>query len=319
MKTIIAIRILFFLALGSFSLSILPVEENKASDLIRQKLNWQQHERSYWLHLPSDKHMSGPLPVLFHLHGGGGTGKGTSKLTYNRFNELADRDGFIVVYPNAVAKNWNDGRTENLKPQNKEVDDVGFIAEIIETLKKTYNIDTNRIYTTGMSNGGFMSSRLLCDRPDLFRGGAILTASLSVDYISQCNPQNPVAVLVMNGTDDPIVPFAGGDVRLFKKGKGRGKIMSHDDFVAFWKEKNDCKKQGAAIELPDTNKVDGTTVRVTSYKGCRSGGALKIYTINGGGHTWPGGKQYLGKRWIGNTSREINACDEIWEFFKSLE
>lgn len=292
---------------------------NSTLNIIPQSLIWQERERTYWLHLPPKAKMDDPLPVLFHLHGGGGTGKATPRLTYQRFNKISDREGFIVVYPDAIAKNWNDGRTEHLKPENVDVDDVGFIVEIINRLKNNYNIDSSRIFTTGMSNGGFMSSRLLCDRADLFRGGAVLTASLSVDYFAKCDPQKPVAVLVMNGTDDPIVPYAGGDVRLFKSGKSRGKIVSNDDYIEFWKEKNGCTEEKPTIELPDKKKEDGTTVSITTYTNCETGGALKSYKINGGGHTWPGGKQYLGKKLIGNTSREINACDEIWDFFSSLK
>lgn len=230
---------------------------------------------------------------------------------------MADRDGFIAVYPDAIAKNWNDGRKEHLKPENIGVDDVGFITAIIERLKKEYPIDTNRIFTTGMSNGGFMSTRLLCDRADLFRGGAILTATLSEGYYGECNPSQPVGVLVMNGTDDPIVPYEGGEIKLF--GKSRGSILSHEDFVKFWKEKNGCHEELPPEHLTDRMRWDGTSVSIRNFEGCRSGGDLKVYDIKGGGHTWPGGRQYLGKRIIGHTSREINACDEIWEFFRSLD
>jgi len=286
---------------------------------ISQSFIWEGRKRNYWLHLPPKDKMISPMPLLFHLHGGGGTGKGTPKLIYNRFNEIADREGFIVVYPDGLSKSWNDGRSENLKPQNKNVDDVGFIIEIINRLKETYPINTDRIFTTGMSNGGFMSSRLLCDRTDVFRGGAILTASLSVEYLSKCKPSKPVAVLVMNGTGDHIVPYDGGHVRLFKNSKSRGKIISHDDYVKFWKKNNECTQQLKTIELPDKIKDDGTTVSITNYGNCHDRGALKSYTIKGGGHTWPGGKQYLGKKLVGVTSREINACDEIWDFFSSLK
>ncbi len=304
-------------SLGSFFTPL--ASKAQTSDLLPQSLTWQNRERTYWIHLPPEAKMQGPLPILFHLHGGGGTGKGTPGLTYRRFNQIADREGFMVVYPDGIDKSWNDGRTDHLKPENKEVDDVGFIAEIIKRLKETYPIDAERIFTTGMSNGGFMSSRLLCDRADLFRGGAILTASLSEDYLPKCQPEKPVAVLVMNGTDDPLVPYEGGDVRVFKRGKSRGRVISNDDYLAFWKEQNGCTGQEDTVELPNKRKWDGTTVSITTYTNCHTGGALKFYKIIGGGHTWPGGLQYLGKRLIGNTSREINACEEIWAFFSSLE
>lgn len=319
MNNIILFSLISILSFKGFATTLDNNSEKPKKDMIQQSLIWQNRERNYWLHLPPQAKMEVPLAILFHLHGGGGTGKGTPRLTYKGFNKIADREGVIVVYPDAIAKNWNDGRTAHLKPENADVDDVGFIVEIINRLKNTYTIDPNRIFTTGMSNGGFMSSRLLCDRADLFRGGAVLTASLSVEYLEKCKPEKPVAVLVMNGTDDPIVPYAGGDVRLFKWAKSRGKVLSNDAYVALWKEKNGCTEVEPTVDLPDTNKRDGTTVSITSYSNCETGGALKFYKINGGGHTWPGGKQYLGKRLIGKTSREINACDEIWAFFSSLE
>lgn len=319
MKKTILLNLIILISFSSFSMGTCPKTKNNELGIVRQQLTWQQHERSYWVHLPPKSKMLGPLPLLFHLHGGGGTGKGTVRLTDGSFNKIADREGFIAVYPDGIARSWNDGRTENLKPQNWGVDDVGFIAEIIKRLKQEYSIDSNRIFTVGMSNGGFMSSRLLCDRADLFRGGAVLTASLAVDYLPKCNPQRPVAVLVMNGTDDPIVPYDGGEIRLFKNGKSRGEIISNDEYIQFWYEKNKCTGQESTVELPDREKEDGTTVSITTYTSCATRGALKFYKIIGGGHTWPGGKQYLGKKLIGNTSREINAYEEIWEFFSSLD
>ncbi|NNL81699.1 MAG: esterase, partial [Flavobacteriaceae bacterium] len=132
-------------------------------------------------------------------------------------------------------------------------------------------------------------------------------------------PEKPVAVLVMNGTNDPLVAYKGGDVRLFKNGKSRGKIISNDDYLEFWKEKNNCTIKEETVIIPDSYERDESRVEVTSYSGCDERGALKFYKIKGGGHTWPGGKQYLGKRIIGYTNRDINACEEIWDFFKSLD
>ena len=313
-------RLLIISILSLMGLLIPEETKNSVSpEIEKHYLEWQGRNRTYWIHLPPAEKLNHPVPLLFHLHGGGGTGKGTPGLTYRRFNKIADREGFIVVYPDAIARNWNDGRTAHLKPQNRDVDDVGFIVSIIGKIQKEFNIDSNRIFTTGMSNGGFMSSRLLCDRADLFRGGAVLTASISEDYLPECDPSKPVAVLVMNGTDDPLVPYEGGDVRLFKRGKSRGKIISNDDYIHYWKEKNNCVSQDETINLPDSYKRDGSTVSVTNYNNCDDGGALKFYKINGGGHTWPGGKQYLGKRIIGYTNRDINACEEIWNFFSSLD
>jgi polyhydroxybutyrate depolymerase len=243
---------------------------------------------------------------------------GTVGLTFGRFNELADRDGFIVVYPQGIGRNWNDGRKVLLnKSLSLETDDVGFLVEIVERLKKKYSIDSSRVFTSGMSNGGFMSTRLLCERADVFRGGAILTASISVDYVEECQPSRPVGVLVMNGTDDPIVPYRGGEIKLFKNGKSRGEILSTDAYLELWQDKNSCPTQDAPIKLPDL-KADGTSIIKINFSDCDPGGALVLYKIEGGGHTWPGGKQYLGEKIIGKTSRDINACDVIWAFFQGL-
>ncbi len=275
------------------------------------------YERRYLVHFPPKEKMDKALPILFHIHGGGGTSIMTPSLTFGRFNELADKEGFIVVYPEGVDKNWNDGRTlEGEQTWEEDIDDVGFIVAIVEALEKDYKIDFDRIFTSGMSNGGFMSSRLICDRSDIFSGAAILTATLSITYLPKCNPINPVAVMIMNGTDDKLVPYDGGEIKVFKK--RRGEIVSTDDYVEFWKNKNKCISKEPTITLPDVYD-DTTIVKIDKYKDCETGSALVLYKIEGGGHTWPGGKQYLGKWLIGNTSNEINACDEIWDFFKNIK
>ncbi len=280
------------------------------------KITWDGDERNYFVHFPSREKMKQAVPILFHLHGGGGIAQRTPGLTFGRFNELADRDGFIVVYPNAIEKNWNDGRkSADVKSWKEDIDDVGFIMAIIDELKTKYKIDEQKIFTTGMSNGGFMSGRLVCDRADVFRGAAILTAQISKDYLPLCKPSQPTAILVMNGTEDKIVPYDGGQITVFRK--TRGDIVSTDEFIKFWKNNNNCTSKKTTVNLP--NKMDdGTTVSIEEYSNCADRGALKLYKINGGGHTWPGGRQYLGEKWIGKTSREINACEVIWDYFKSL-
>lgn len=289
---------------------------NYRAQVTEYKLIWQGRERTYLIHLPPKEKMQKQVPLLFHLHGGGGTSYGCMGLTFGRFNELADREGFIVVYPQGFEKQWNDGRTGNFRTEEQlKLDDVGFIVKITEELKKKYKIDNTKIFTAGMSNGGFMSSRLICDRPDIFNGAAIITATLSKEYFPKCNPSKPVAVLIMNGTDDPLVPYNGGFVKVFKK--TRGEIISTDDLIQFWKEKNACTNK--EVIKPKDKYDDGTSLIIEKYTVCKTGGSLLLYKIEGGGHTWPGGKQYLGEKLIGKTSKEINACDEIWNFFKTLK
>ena len=310
----ICLVFLLGVSLLAFSNTISPTNATKG-DLISRTIEWQGLEREYLLYLPPVQFMLESLPVVVNLHGGGGTAKGAYRLTNGRFNDLAKEQGFIVVYPNAIDKSWNDGREQILKPENKNVDDVGFIAAIIQELKEIYDVDLSRIFATGMSNGGFMTSRLLCDRADLFRGGAVVTASISTDYFPKCKPTASVAVLVMNGTDDPLVPYNGGQIKVFRK--TRGEILSTDQYLDFWKNQNNCNQDPIITQLPDSNSKDKSTVSVASYA-CDGQNPVVLYKIKGGGHTWPGGRQYLGKRLIGVTNRDINACDVIWKFFSNL-
>jgi polyhydroxybutyrate depolymerase len=287
-----------------------------AKNLVENKMVWDGFDRTYYTYIPTNIKEVNSTPLLFHLHGGGGTGQGTPGLTFGRFNELADEHGFIVVYPNAIEKNWNDGRPlEEVRAWEQDIDDVGFILNIIERIQNEYSIDKNRIFTTGMSNGGFMSSRLICDRPEVFKGAAVLTASISEEYFTKCTPQQPVSVLLMNGTADPLVPYDGGEVKVFKK--KRGTIVSTDDYINFWAKQNGCDPKKNEVDLPDLTD-DGTSVSHVKFSGCSDGAKVELYIINGGGHTWPGGLQYLGEKVIGKTSRDVNACDVIWDFFKEL-
>lgn len=310
-KHLIFLTIIFVL----FSTCSTTKVANYRAQVTEHKLIWQGYERTYLVHLPPKEKMKHDVPLLFHLHGGGGTSYGCMSLTFGRFNELADKEGFIVVYPQGFEKQWNDGRTGEFRTNEQlDIDDTGFIIQIVNELKKNYLIDEDRIFTAGMSNGGFMSSRLICDRPDIFKGAAIITATLSKDYFSKCKPSHSTAVIIMNGTDDPLVPYSGGYVRVFKK--TRGEIISTDELVQFWKEQNNCTEKNTI--KPKDKFDDGTYIIKETYTGIKCKAPLILYRIEGGGHTWPGGKQYLGEKLIGKTSKEIIACDEIWTFFKTL-
>ena len=315
MKFNIFIIILIGVSSTFNSCRALKNKKNKTSHLIEHQMELNGYERNYFVYEPKKLDHSKPLALLFNIHGGGGTAEGTAAKGNAGFQKWADKDNFIIVYPNAVEKNWNDGRrSDKVLAWKENIDDVGFIVSIIDELSGIYSIDKNRIFTAGISNGGFMSSRLVCDRADLFRGAAIVTATISEDYLPHCDPSNPVAVIVFNGTDDPLVPYNGGHVKVL--GQKRGKIISTDDYIQFWQGVNGCRTQKKTINLPDL-KDDGTTVSIEEYSNCNERGELILYKINGGGHTWPGGKQYLGERLVGKVSREIDAFDVIWEFFKS--
>lgn len=263
--------------------------------------------RTYLVHVPRTYNQSKPAPLVITLHGGGGAGGGMNRLT--GMNALADREGFIVAYPDGIEHHWNDGRS-TIKVK---ADDVAFIAALIERLAKDYNIDRRRVYATGISNGGFMTQRLACELSDKIAAIATVAATMPEELQPKCRPSRPVSVLVMDGAADPIVPYNGGEVSIGE----RGKILSVDGAINFWREQDRCSAKPSVAQLPDVDPNDGTRVTRESYEGCKGGSEVILYRIEGGGHTWAGGLQYLPERIIGKTSRDINASETIWNFLRN--
>ncbi len=257
--------------------------------------------RSFLVHVPKNETAT-LSPLLVVLHGAGGTAESVVKLTKQRFNELSDRDGFYVAYPSGLGKIWH------------AVDDVGFIAAMINRLASEYTIDKGRIFIAGISNGGLMSLRLACSLPGIRGIAAVAAAHLAGQEVT-CALSRPINVMIINGTDDPIVPYDGGDVKLL--GIKRGRVVPTDDTVRFWVGFNKCRGNGEEELLPDTDPDDRTRVKKISYNRCDGGTRVVLFRVEGGGHTWPGGWHYIPSGFIGYTSKDINACDEIWKFFKS--
>lgn len=266
--------------------------------------------RTYRLHIPLSHDRNNPVPLVIALHGGGGTGYNMEKLSRRGFNTLADREGFVVVYPDGIEKSWNDGRI------GKEIDDVGFISTLIDRLIKEYNIDPKRIYVTGMSNGAIMSYRLACELTEKIAAIAPVAGNMPQNIYPSCSPSMPISVLAINNANDPLVPFAGGNITGPFGFKKLGKVLSTYDTIGFWVNNNNCSASPVITQEPDTDPKDGTRVRKEVYGNGKNRTDVILYVIEGGGHTWPGGYQYLSERLIGKTSKDINANEIIWDFFK---
>jgi polyhydroxybutyrate depolymerase len=293
--------------------SAAPTDSNGAVSET-QSLTYDGLERTYRLSVPSTYDETRPMPLVIALHGGGGTGDKMVDLTVD-LNGLADEEGFIVVYPDGVEKHWNDGRTmQTWRASAEDIDDVGFIAVMIEHLSESYAIDPGRIYALGISNGGMMSYRLACELPETFAAVAAVTASMSEELAASCAPSQSISVLVMNGDKDPLVPWDGGTIRFGRR--EFGEVISTADTMAFWAAENDCSPAPTITREVDVDPQDGTRVRREVYGQCRDGTGVALYAIEGGGHTWPGGLQYLPERVIGKTSQDINANETIWRFFE---
>ena len=268
-------------------------------------------ERTYYLHLPTHYKKAKTLPLLLFLHGGGQNIKKMARSS--QLNKLADQYNFIVAYPVGINKRWKDGRGETYGGKSQEnVDDIKFIEKLIAELIRTHNVNAQKVYVTGISNGGLMTLRLGCDLSQKLSAIAAVIANIPKKYIGQCKPKKTLPLLLMNGTSDPIVPYYGGEMKFFKK--RMGKVVSTDRTIVFWREHNRCNKIPIITQLPDVNKRDKSSIKVSTYKGCKHNATVKLYTIQGGGHTMPGKKGFNMPKIVGQKNRDIEGLEVLIDF-----
>jgi polyhydroxybutyrate depolymerase len=276
-------------------------------------------KRTYLIHLPSSYNKEKQAPLVLALHGRGGNGESMILVTRKGFNKLSDEEGFVVVYPDGIELNWNDGRSDeaaNDRAHVENIDDAGFLSALIDTLIHSLNLDPKRVYITGISNGAIMSYRLACELSQKITAIAPVDGNISIVYLPSCSPSDPVSVLAINNVNDPLVPFNGGEIIGGFRGIKLGKVLSVNESVEFWVKHNGCSFIPVVTTEPDRDPKDGTRVKKEEYSGGKNGTEVILYAIEGGGHTWPGGVQYLPARIIGKTSRDIDANEVIWSFFK---
>lgn len=201
------------------------------------------------------------------------------------------------------------------KLNNKRIDDLGFLKALIADLSHNYNIDQSRIYATGISNGAHMSEQLALKMSDQIAAVALVGYSMLKTVSQTPHPANPVSVLIMTGTKDPLVPWQGGE-RTFFGGRKIGTTITVPETIGYWVAANKCSSIPMVSDELDNNPQDGTRIRKEVYGNGKTGTEVVLYAIEDGGHTWPGGKQYLPERLIGKTSRDLDANEIIWSFFK---
>ena len=275
------------------------------SGLSAAHFNHGNELRTYWTYLPAGISANSSVPLLFVLHGSAGSGEDMIAITRHGFERIADKEKFVVVYPDALERRWND--------QGGTVDDVGFLLAIVDKLVADGLVDKNRIYVAGISNGGMMAQRLACEQADRIAGIATVAGGLPEPLQATCKPARALPVLVIHGTEDPIVPWSGGAVAGFED---FGKVLSARETAKFWAANNRCGDGGVIAAEPDRDPKDGTRVKMEVFASCPAGAAVKLAAVEGGGHTWPGGYQYLPERFIGRTSQDVDANMLIWDFFK---
>ncbi|HEU4828712.1 MAG TPA: PHB depolymerase family esterase [Gemmatimonadales bacterium] len=248
-------------------------------------------EREYLVHVPPAA-AGRPDALLLVLHGGGGTPAAIA--AHTGFSRLADREGFIVAYPAARNRRWLDAR-----PGSGRGDDVTFLAALADTLRRRHGIAPSRVFAAGISNGAMMSYRLACEAPGSVAGIGVIAGAMAAALEGKCPGTRPVAVLALHGTEDRLVRLDGTDG-----------LLSVPASLSYWTARAGCRAQGAPVV---TDRVrDGTLVEHVAYAGCTV--PIELYTIRGGGHTWPGGPR-VRARILGRTTRELKATEVLWRFF----
>ncbi len=264
---------------------------------VTMAMNFENTPRTFIIHLPASFIAGQSLPLVFNHHGY--TSNASQEEFYTKMNATSDANNFIVVYPEGISNAWNSGFTA---PYNSSPNDVGFISKIIDTLVTLYNINTNRVYSCGMSNGGFQSYRLACDLENRIAAIASVTGTIATLAATNCALTRKVPVMHVHGTADSTVPYAG-----FTGAYGV------EETINFWLGKNGCTTQSDTVDLPNANTTDGTTVKKIRYTNCGDGTEVLFYKVDGGGHTWPSGLIDIPAN--GPTNRDFDASQEIWDFF----
>ncbi len=255
--------------------------------------------------------------LVICLHGGGGTPEQFIRHTRRSFNKLADRNNFIVTYPEALNKFWNDGREDSVSLSHYDkVDDIGFLSKVMDYAIDSFRVDPDRIFVTGMSNGGLMSFRLACELSTKVKAIAPVAASMALDQLVQCSADTAVSVMMINGTRDPVVPYEGGQITVF--GQERGSVLPVEEAIDFWIRENGCKGKMSKRDIHNVDMLDETRSEKFIYTNCRNNAKVVLIKIYNGGHTWPGARQSLPQKIVGKTAKDFNASNEIWKFFKSL-
>lgn len=255
--------------------------------------------RGAFVHVPDDLPADAPLMLTFHGGGIPGFVRGTQMALVTRMHDLADRDGFVVAYPNADGGAWSDSADAG-------ADDLGFVRALVDDLVATHGLDPARVYASGLSNGGFFSMRLACEAPDLVAAVASISGGLLEDYT--CEADTPVAMLILAQTADDVVPIEGGPVAWVASNVAR----SHDDVVAEQVARLGC--EGDADTTEGDKAPDGTFAVEAHWTQCRGGAEVRAITVVGGGHQWPGGEAVGVEEIAGPVSEALDATEVVWQF-----
>ena len=255
--------------------------------------------RDYRLYVPAAYVAGRPTPLLLNLHGYSSNNQ--QQELYGDFRAIADTAKFLIVHPNGTIdgngnRYWNTFTT----PNSGGPDDLAFLSALIDAIGQQYTLDPDRLYCTGLSNGGFMSYELACHLGNRIAAVASVAGSIATTRLSTCMPAHPTPVLEIHGDADGTVPYPGNVL-----------FTPVPDVLSYWVTANACNPTPTVVAVPDTDPTDGCTAVHSTWRGNRTGAVVEHFRIVGGGHTWPGAPVT-----IGVTNRDINASVEIWRFLR---
>lgn len=283
----------------------------------KQSYQWQGATRTAILHTP--EHLGGhPAPLVIALYGSDDNAEGFQKAI--RWDRVADRENFIVAYPEAIDGRWNYGRANQPKVpliHGHPADDIGFLRIMIDDLVAKHVVDQNRIYATGFSRGALMSFTLACALPDKIAAIATISSPMSEDQIEDCKPGHPKPVMMINGTADGSLPYGGSTWR-------NTRFLPVPDTLEYWARTNGCAGQDDGQTLPHLNKNDLTHAILFNWKGCQAGTAVRFYKIENGGHSWPrlvdpNDPEPTHGMPSGGRNGDFETPLEAWNFFKQYQ
>jgi polyhydroxybutyrate depolymerase len=262
--------------------------------------------REYRLYEPPTLEGKRGVPLVIVLHGGGQSNLVVQKLAL--MDPVADEHSFLVAYPNGIigpagGHTWNAGDCCG-PAMEQNVDDVGFISLLIDTLVKERGVNPSRVYVTGISNGAMMVYRLVCELSNKLSAAAPISGTL---MLSDCEPAQPVPLIIFHGTADRIVPMEGGGDPIMAQ--SRRAYPRTEDTLDFWIKRYKSRSKPKVVF--ENGDVTGTAYNYGSKRG-----EIVYYKIEGGGHTWPGGINLRPLAW-GRMTRTISADEMMWTFFAS--
>ena len=277
------------------------VFSSSAQQTINASITHDGIERDYILYVPEIYDGSTAVPLVLNFHGFGSSA--SQQMFYGDFRDIADTEGFLLVHPEGTTLIGNQFWNVGFPGLSSTIDDVGFTEALIDELATLYTIDLDRVYATGMSNGGFMSFLLACQLSEKIAAVASVTGSMTQDTFDDCNAQLPTPVLQIHGTEDDVVSYNENNLSL-----------PIPNVISYWVDHNNCETTPTTTTLPDVDVSDGSTIEYSVYEDGDNGITTEHMKVIGGGHTWPG--SVLNSA---GTNQDIDASMEIWLFFSRYD